>query len=160
MSAYIAGGIVAGGQLASTAGAIYNKVLAWNSAVEGNTASPLGNITDKDQLEGVLLAAKMKVNGEPAEDGQTDDALRQAAATWGAPWHSDPAAGNGYPILEWQFQRGDYREKCGFPIPSGIIATPSAERPNTQATYDLQGRQVHHPTRGLYIRNGKTVLVK
>ncbi len=160
VSAYTAGGVVAGGQLSSTAGATYNQVLAWNSAVEGNTASPLGNITDKDQLEGVLLAAKMKVNGEPAEDGQTDDALRQAAATWGAPWHSNPAAGNGYPILEWQFQRGDYREKCGFPIPSGIIATPSAEHPNTQATYDLQGRQVHHPTRGLYIRNGKTVLVK
>ena len=59
--------------------------------------------------------------------------------------------------------RGSRDAGCAIPVwdshclQRGWSAT---ERPNTLATYDLQGRQVPHPTRGLYIRNGKTVLVK
>lgn len=160
VTAYTAGGVVAGGQNSSTPASLYNNVMAWNSSVEGNTASPLGGITEADQQEGLLYSASMKVNGAAVEGGQSADELRQAAASWGAPWHSDPTAGNGYPILEWQYQRGDYRQKCGFPLSDGIISTPSAGERDGQATYDLQGRRVLAPTHGLYIVNGKKVLVK
>lgn len=157
---YTAGGVLAGGQNSSTPAALYSNVIAWNSSVEGTTANPLGALTEDDQQQGVLYSASMRVNGEPVEGGHSADELRQAAAAWGAPWHSDPTAGNGYPILEWQYQRGDYRQKCGFPLPSGIISTPSAAQPLGQATYDLQGRRVLTPAHGIYIQNGRKVLLK
>lgn len=160
VAAYTVGGIVGGGQSSTTPAALYSNVLAWNSSVQGTLAHPLGVLAEEDSQENVLVAATMKVNGESVEDGRTDDELRQAAAKWGTPWYSDPAAGNGYPILEWQFQRGDYRQKCGFPIPDGIVSTPSAVQSTSQATYDLQGRRVQSPVRGLYIVNGRKVLVK
>ncbi len=40
------------------------------------------------------------------------------------------------------------------------IGGVEAERTSTGITYDLQGRQVAHPTHGIYIRDGKKVLVK
>lgn len=160
VTAYTAGGIVGGGQSSTTPAATYSEVLAWNSSVHGNAAHPVGSLTDDDVQQGVLVWAGMKVNDEPAQDGHTDEELRQAAARWGAPWHSDPAAGNGYPILEWQFHRGDYPDKCGFPKPDGVVSTPQSALKSTQATYDLQGRRVQKPTRGLYIQNGRKMLIK
>ena len=157
---YTAGGVLAGGQNSSTPAALYSNVIAWNSSVEGTTAHPLGTVAEADRLQDVLLSADMKVNGEPVEGGHSAGELRQAAASWGSPWHADPAAGNGYPILEWQYRRGDYRQKCGFPLPDGIISTPPAAQPSGQATYDLQGRRVLKPTHGLYIQDGRKVLLK
>lgn len=40
------------------------------------------------------------------------------------------------------------------------ISVPSAPVPASAVWYDLQGRTVDHPTRGLYIRNKKKVIVK
>ena len=158
--AYTAGGIIGGGQNSTTPACIYDNVIAWNDSVTGNSASPLGSIAEEDTLREVLYSSDMIVNGEAIEGGNTDDELRQHAASWGAPWHADPTAGNGYPILEWQYQRGDYRQKCGFPMSDGIISAPSSQHQGNQATYDLQGRRIQSPTKGLYIINGHKVLVK
>lgn len=40
------------------------------------------------------------------------------------------------------------------------VGQVEAERASTGITYDLQGRQVTHPTQGIYIRDGKKVLIK
>lgn len=160
VAAYTAGGIIGGGQNSTTPACLYENVMAWSNSVEGEMALPLGSMTDADVLQGVLFSANMKINGEETEGGKTDDELRENAASWGSPWHSNPAAGNGYPILEWQYQRGDYRQKCGFPISDGIISTPSSNQQASQETYDLQGRRILSPTKGIYIINGHKVLVK
>jgi len=118
-------------------------------------AVPFAVTVEGDQLTNTYIYGGMLVNGQPVE-GQTHAALQQVAAAWGSPWHADATAGNGYPILEWQFQRGDYREICGFEKPDGILAPTTSLRP--AAVYDLSGRRVEHPSRGLYIVNGKKVL--
>lgn len=40
------------------------------------------------------------------------------------------------------------------------ITAPQAERKYDNAFYDLTGRRVQHPTRGVYIHNGKKVVIK
>ena len=83
-------------------------------SVTGNTASAFGATLEGDVLQNVYSLADMKVNDAPVEDGKTHAELQQIAGTWGAPWYKDPKAGNGYPILQWQYDRGDYRQICGF----------------------------------------------
>ncbi len=101
--------------------------------------------------------------GEPVEDGLSHTELQQKAALWGVPWHSDSTAGNGYPILQWQFSRGDYRQTCGFPIIDAIERVTGVPTPSV--IYDLQGRRVGDAQdettklpKGIYIVNGRKVV--
>ena len=104
----------------------------------------------------------MKVNDAPVEDGKTHAELQQIAGTWGAPWYKDPKAGNGYPILQWQYDRGDYATLCGFPKEDGVDSTTDRIPGKTDVIYDLSGRRIQPahrtPSRGLYIVNGRKVL--
>jgi hypothetical protein len=43
---------------------------------------------------------------------------------------------------------------------SGISTVLTDGGTKTNALYDLQGRKVQNPTKGLYIRNGRKVLMK
>ncbi len=43
---------------------------------------------------------------------------------------------------------------------AGILLVPYSYPANNDAIYDLQGRRVLNPTRGVYIRNGKKYIVK
>lgn len=148
--------ISAGGQSSTTPASVYTNIIAWSKTIDGTVdAKPFAFTAEGDQLKNTFVYGGMLVNGQPVE-GQTHAALQQVAATWGSPWHADPTAGNGYPILEWQYQRGDYREICGFEKADGILAPAAQTRP--VAVYDLSGRRVEHPQRGLYIVNGKKVL--
>ena len=165
VSSPIAGGIVAGGQNASTPGTIYNNVIAWNPSVDGATALPFGSTTALDVLNGTYTFAGMTVNGEPVQEGSTHRELQKVAGEWGSPWYKDPTAGNGYPILEWQFSRGDYRDLCGFKLEgdaTAIESTPSTTTKGQNDVFDLSGRKVltGKLSGGVYIINGKKVLVK
>lgn len=163
----IAGGIVAGGQNSSTPGSIYNNVIAWNPSVEGNTptatAAPFGFTIDLDVLNNTYTFADMLLNGQAVEDGKSHAELCEIAGEWGTPWYQDPTAGNGYPILQWQYDRGDYREICGFAVQTGIDLAPCSSLPNGEGDgqyYDLSGRKVSGDNlqRGIYIVNGRKVL--
>ncbi len=158
--AYTSGGIIGGGQNNSTPASLYNNVIAWNNIVDGNNTSEFGNLREEDIQENTFFSDQMKVNEQTVQGGYTTTALQQVASSWGTPWHSDPTVGNGFPILEWQYQRGDYRQKCGFPLSTGIISSPSEQDLKKQATYDLQGRQVTNPSRGIYIIDGKKILIR
>ncbi len=154
--------IAAGGQVSTTPAATYSSVIAWNERVDGSrTAEPFAVTAENDALTLTSHFQEMLVNGEPVENGLSHAQLQAQAATWGAPWHSDPAAGNGYPILQWQYARGDYRQMCGFPIQDGLERTTDNRQQTTDGPiYDLTGRRVGHPSRGLYIVGGRKVIVK
>ena len=160
VSSPVAGGVVAGGQNSTTPASIYNNVIAWNPSVSGTTASPFGAIAEGDKLTGVYVLSDMTVNDVPVSDGKTHVELQQIAATWGAPWYNDPTAGNGYPILQWQYDRGDYPQICGFSKPDaiGIHTFDNEQRAIDNAIYNLSGQRVSKPQKGLYIVNGKKVL--
>ncbi len=157
VSSPIAGGVVAGGQNTSTPASTYNNVIAWNRSVSGTTAYAFGETAENDVMTDVYVLADMNVNGEKVENGKTHKELQEIASRWGAPWHSESDAGNGYPILEWQYQRGDYREICGFEHGDGI--EPTYVRTDAQSEiYDLTGRRTAKPTKGIYIKDGKKML--
>lgn len=159
----IAGGVVAGNQASITPVSTYNNVIAWNQKVGGTTALPFGTTAAGDILTDVYYLADMTVNDEPVEGGKTHAELQEIASTWGAPWHSSPFMGNGYPILQWQFERGDYREICGFPwnpnLEDGINGVShSASLNDSQSLFNLAGQRVAKAQKGIYIKDGKKVL--
>lgn len=153
-----AGGIIGGGQSSATVASTYNNVFAWGKKVTGTTASALGNIREDDTKIDLMAYEELMVNDVTITDGASANQLRQKAQTWGTPWHSNPLAGNGYPILEWQVKRGDYQEKCGFPYDptaiEGIIYTPIKHN----AIYNLSGQRISNAQRGIYIIDGKKVI--
>ena len=159
VSSPVAGGIVAGGQNSDTPGSIYHNVIAWNPSVSGTTASPFGGTTEFDVLSGVYTFADMLLNEVENADGKSHKELQDIAGEWGAPWYKDPSAGNGYPILQWQYDRGDYRSICGFEDITGI--TPEVATPLSRdgGMYNLAGQRVSSPTRpGIYIIGGRKIL--
>ena len=158
VSSPIAGGIVAGGQNTSTPGSIYRNVIAWNPSVSGATASAFGGTTELDVLSGIYTFADMLVNEVENAEGKSHTELQEIAGQWGAPWYKDPSAGNGYPILQWQYDRGDYRSICGFEESTGI-ELPEVPFTTSSGVYNLAGQRVGNPTRpGIYIIGGRKVL--
>ena len=142
IEAPVAAPIAAGGQADDTEASLYRNVIAWNRLISGKTvAVPFAVTAGADVLTGTHIFEEMLVNDEPVEGGETHAQLQAAAAQWGAPWHADPAAGNGYPILQWQYERGDYAELCGFPKQSGIIVS-AGQKAGDGTVYDLTGRRV------------------
>lgn len=161
VSSPIAGGIVAGGQNSSTPGSIYNNVIAWNPSVDGTTALPFGTTIELDVLSNIYTFADMLLNGQLVEEGKSHAELCEIAGEWGAPWYQDPTAGNGYPILQWQYERGDYREICGFEENTGIKTMDNGQLTiDDDAVYDLSGRRMASGKlpRGIYIVNGRKVV--
>ncbi len=170
VSSPIAGGIVAGGQSASatnpTPGSIYTNVIAWNPKVETTTltgtAAPFGITTDLDILSYTYTFADMLVNGQVVEGGLSHMELCDVAGKWGAPWYKDPTAGNGYPILQWQHDRGDYRQICGFDEeddPTDIMALPQTGSEEGTFIFNLSGQRLQKMQRGINIVSGKKVIV-
>ena len=167
----MAASIAAGGQNSSTPPSLYQNVIAWNPIVNGESVSvPFAVTAEGDELQNTYIFSEMLVNGEPVQGGLTHTQLQEVAGQWGSPWYADPSAGNGYPILQWQYDRGDYRSLCGFPVLDGIedvgdgAGRSSGSRgknvPGQAEVYDLTGRRVHNPTYGIYIVNGKRIMIK
>jgi len=160
----VAGGIVAGGQNSSTPASTYTNVIAWNPTVDGKTALPFGTtIINLDVLTGTYIFADMLLNGEPVEEGKSHMELCGIAQRWGSPWHQNPVAGNGYPILQWQYERGDYRQICGFDPdddPTGIMALPQKGSGEEAYIYNLSGQRMQKMQRGINIVNGKKIIFK
>jgi uncharacterized GH25 family protein len=58
--------------------------------------------------------------------------------------------------LKEQYEK-EYEEAA---VPTGISQLTVANQNAQEEIYDLQGRRVQNATKGLYIRNGKKVVVK
>ena len=163
VSSPTAGGIVGGGQNSTTPGSLFSNVIAWNPTVDGATALPFGTTIELDALNPTYIFADMLVNGEPVEDGLSHLELCDIVGTWGEPWWNNTTVGNGYPILRWQYERGDYREICGFDpdnIPTGITAIQDSNHNMTGEIYNLSGQRLQKMQRGINIVNGRKVIVK
>lgn len=151
VNAPVAGGVVAGGHSSTTPPSTYDNVIAWNSSLEGTTALPFGTVAESDILNGVYHLQGMIVNGEELSDGLTASQLYDIVSGWSDEWHHDPTAGNGYPILSWQFARGDHREECGFPKSDGVIGLEEKGPEGQTMFFNLQGQRVNRPSKGIYI---------
>ena len=160
VSSPIAGGIVAGGQNNTTPGSIYSNVIAWNPTVDGATAAPFGFTTDSDVFTGIYTFADMLVNGQLVEEGLSHMELCGIAGKWGSPWYQDATAGNGYPILQWQYDRGDYREICGFEEKTRIESLSTSGSGEGTSIFNLAGQRLQKPQKGIYIIGGKKVVIK
>lgn len=162
----VAGGVVAGGQSSTTPASYYTNVLAWLPSVKGTTVQGFGTIVEGDVLSNVYLWDKMLVNDEPVsgDNLRSHEQLQQLVAAWGTPWYSDPAAGNGYPILQWQYERGDYKQICGFEDngSTGIVdvTTDNGHQTTDNAIFNLNGQRILKPQHGIYVIGGRKVFVK
>ncbi|MBQ5664107.1 MAG: family 43 glycosylhydrolase [Bacteroidaceae bacterium] len=156
-----AAAIAGGGQANDTPASKYNNVIAWNMAIDGSYStskvSSFAFTAEGDTLINTYSFSQMKLNGETITDGKSHEELQRIVTTWGSPWHSDPAAGNGYPILQWQYERGDYREICGFTGTTNDIKQIDVSGKTSGKVYDLKGRETT-PTKGIYIIDGKKKL--
>ena len=168
VSSPVAGGVVAGAQNSTTPGSIYTNVIAWNPSVETTTetgtALPFGATTELDVLTNVYTFADMLINGVAAPGiGLSHMELCQVAGNWGSPWYRIPTAGNGYPILQWQFDRGDYREICGFSPdddPTSIMSINQSPSATDYSIYNIAGQRLQKMQRGINIVNGKKIIIK
>lgn len=155
--------IAAGGQSSSTPASMYANVIAWNKAVDGVDAksdvTSFAFTEEGDTLINTYSFSQMLLNGEAIDGGKSHSELQSIVASWGGAWHSNPAAGNGYPILQWQYERGDYREICGF-SQTNDISPVNAPEGTADAIYDLNGRKTDKAVRGIYIINGVKRLFK
>ena len=107
--------------------------------------------------------ADMLLNEQSVEGGRSHEELQDIASTWGAPWCQDPTAGHGYPILQWQYDRGDYRDICGFDPdsdPTRLVALPQRESEDGAFIYNLSGQRLQKMQRGINIVGGKKIIVK
>ena len=127
----------AGADISLTASVISPK----SDEEKGETATitPNGN-TGGELRYGWILAETPFVTIRPG------DVLRitmKAAITGGSGWWSADDFG-----LTWQYVE---------PLPDGVSSI--VENPqHTQRIYDLSGRPVNRPTKGIYIRNGKKII--
>ncbi len=163
VSSPVAGGIVAGGQNSTTPASTYTNVIAWNPTVDGASALPFGATTDLDVLSGIYTFADMLLNGEPVEDGKSHMELCEVAGKWGSPWHNNPTSGNGYPILQWQYERGDYRDICGFDPeedPTGIVNLNAKPNVGNGIIYNLAGQRLQKMQQGINIVGGRKIILK
>ena len=155
----IAGGVVAGGQNSSTPASVYKNVIAWNPSVDGTTALPFGGTAALDLLNEIYTFSDMTVNDAPNEEGLSHQELLNVARKWGAPWYQDPSAGNGYPILQWQYDRGDYVELCGFDPNSPVSVTAPQGTPEADdVIFNLSGQRLDKVRKGINIIDGRKVL--
>lgn len=147
----VCGGVLAGGQMSSSPASEYDNVIAWNRSVDGDKAVAWGNLTSRDITRDLCVYDGLLLNGSPVEEGVNADALHTLCGAWGAPWHADTRAGNGYPILQWQYARGDHKLLCGFPLEDGVSAPRVDNGDGEVRYYNLQGQRLARPHRGVVV---------
>ena len=105
--------------------------------------------------------AILKIN-YPFFDGSNQQEICTTVSKW-EDWNSNGTIGNGWPILNWQVERGDYISYCGYVNEDevGIGDVPSSmDNAQSDGIYDLSGRKVNRVQKGLYIVNGTKVAIK
>ncbi|HBC29482.1 MAG TPA: hypothetical protein DC006_07545, partial [Prevotellaceae bacterium] len=126
------GGIVGGGQKGSTPATTYKDIVVWN-----NTEKNFGGTAANDRLSGILYY-----------DGANFHDLQQAVVAWDSKLWTCTMEDGAYPVL--------LRTAVGIqPVADGV-----ADGRVTSGIYTLTGVRVRQATKGLYIINGRKVMVK
>ena len=109
-----------------------------NAAVSGSS-DMIGNVLSDFTMQQSYSAGK--VNGSQADvltdwptsitgphpmltdvlfyDGTNQQEICQKASQWEG-WHEDGTIGYGWPLLQWQVERGDHLQLCGFGTPGDL----------------------------------------
>ena len=120
-----------------------------------------GKANGSDATSLIGGGAILKIN-YPFYNGTNQQDICNTVSKWEG-WNSNGTIGNGWPILNWQVERGDYTFFCGYVSDEedGIHNVQgSMLNDQSDATYDLSGRKVNKAQKGLYIVNGKKMVVK
>lgn len=135
------GGIIGGGQNASTPASTYTNCVVWNNATE------FGATAENDVVSGTRYY-----------DGTNFADLQQYVVSWGDPWTCDMAEGS-YPTFN--------KEKLTGIQQIAIEQNARIEKPLATGIYTLDGRLVRANAadvkslpKGLYIIAGRKVVVK
>lgn len=95
-------------------------------------------------------------------DGSNISTLVSTVSNW-AGWAKDGTIGNGFPILQWQVERGDYTDLCGYGESNPDAITDIASDANASVStpaYTLSGQRAAKNTRGIIIQDGRKMLRK
>ena len=126
------GGIVGGGQKGTTPGTIYKNIVVWN-----NTEKNFGSTTANDKLSGILYY-----------DGSNFHELQQSVVAWDSNLWTCTMEDGAYPVL--------LQTAIGIkPVTDEVVSGTASS-----GIYTLTGVRVQKPAKGLYIINGRKVLVK
>ena len=66
---------------------------------------------------------------------------------------------SGEPV-KWGYGKIDAAAGINYILGQSTSIRTISDTPTTHPIYDLQGRRVKHPVRGLYIQNGNKVVIK
>lgn len=109
-------GKFAGGLVGIMKGGQINNSIAWNKGIgSGATRGNVYGSKTDGTLSDVYYLGTMSgviVNNENVTK-KTAAELQAIAATWTENWHSNGAVSNGYPIMKWLYERGDYGDISG-----------------------------------------------
>lgn len=125
------GGIIGGGQQAATPACTYKNIVVWN-----NTVGNFGKTVDGDKVSGVLNY-----------DGTNFAELQKAVVAWDPTVWSCTMEEGAYPVL----------------LQNLVGVQPAVNdglKPGQQSVYTLTGVRVQKPEKGIYIVNGRKVMVK
>ena len=93
---------------------------------------------------------------------QNQEEISDIASKWNG-WNENGTIGSGWPLLQWQVERGDYISFCGYVNEDEVgIGGIDNSQPSVHndGIYDLSGRKVNSVQKGLYIVNGTKVAIK
>ena len=129
----VTAGVVGDANSRYEGGSTYRNVCVWN-----NTEQMFGTVKDKDVVEGVLYY-----------DGQNFQDLQKAVVAWDPNVWSCTMEEGAYPVL---------KNVTGTGI--GSVAGGTGAPRTGGAIYNLSGQRVEKMWKGIYIQNGRKVLVK
>lgn len=105
----------AGGLVGNMAGGSITGSIAWNPSLSGMTRGPVYG-TKTDGTVSDCYALSTMAGAATANEGVTKKTaaeLQTIAGAWGGGWYSDGKVSNGFPILNWQHERGDWGDYSG-----------------------------------------------
>ena len=129
----VTAGVVGDANASYEGGSTYRNVCVWN-----NTEQMFGTVKDNDVVEGVLYY-----------DGQNFQDLQKAVVAWDPNVWSCTMEEGAYPVL---------KNVTGTGI--GSVAGGTGAPRTGGAIYNLSGQRVEKMWKGIYIQNGRKVLVK
>ena len=133
--------------------------IQWNGGnLSGGTNAELNTISNKNYYLYRFINENGKVGFERNTDGVDNVWLASKDEVY-LTVSSDPAKFMG----SWQFSDGDAKKWIAWAGPTpeaSAIQTLNRESFTVNRYFDLQGRQISQPTKGLYINNGKKYIAK
>lgn len=118
-----------------------------------------GGVANGSEAEAAVAAGSAVENNVLFFDGNNQSTLCTTVSAWAA-WANDGQAGNGFPILKWQVERGDHVSYCGYVNEEADAIRNINAEGSTEGIYNLSGQRVRKAEKGVFIQNGRKVAVK